>query len=31
LHKKAAQTAIAKGITLNQLVKKAITREVENK
>jgi len=30
LHKKAAQTATAKGITLNQLVKRAITREVEN-
>lgn len=29
LHKKAAQTAITKGITLNQLVKKAISREVE--
>ncbi|MFW6309928.1 MAG: type II toxin-antitoxin system HicB family antitoxin [Prolixibacteraceae bacterium] len=30
LHKKAAQTAIAKGLTLNQLVKRAIAREVEN-
>jgi len=30
LHKKAAQTAKAKGITLNQFVKKAISREMEN-
>ena len=29
LHKKAAQRATAKGITLNQLVKHAIAREVE--
>jgi predicted HicB family RNase H-like nuclease len=30
LHKKAAQAASVKGITLNQLVKRAISREVEN-
>ena len=30
LHKKAAQAAAVKGITLNQLVKRAISREVEN-
>lgn len=30
LHKKAAQAATAKGITLNQLVKRAIKRELEN-
>jgi predicted HicB family RNase H-like nuclease len=30
LHKKAVQTATSKGLTLNQLVKKAIAREVEN-
>jgi predicted HicB family RNase H-like nuclease len=29
LHKKAAQAAAVKGITLNQLVKRAISREVE--
>ena len=29
LHKKASQAAIAKGLTLNQLVKRAIAREVE--
>jgi len=31
LHKKAAQRATAKGITLNQLVKHAISREVEER
>ncbi|MGC9356090.1 MAG: type II toxin-antitoxin system HicB family antitoxin [Mariniphaga sp.] len=30
LHKKAVQTATSRGLTLNQLVKKAIAREVEN-
>jgi predicted HicB family RNase H-like nuclease len=29
LHKKAAQAAAVKGITLNQLVKRAISREVK--
>ena len=29
LHKKAAQVALIKGITLNQLVQRAIKREVE--
>jgi len=30
LHQKAAQKAVSKGITLNQLVKKAIMREIDN-
>jgi predicted HicB family RNase H-like nuclease len=29
LHKKAVQTATSRGLTLNQLVKRAIAREVE--
>lgn len=30
LHKKAAQKAAAKGITLNQLVKRALKREIQD-
>lgn len=31
LHQKAAQKAVSKGITLNQLVRKAIMREIDSK